>query len=62
MAKKTQEERRRFEEQDRKPWTEEQRAEYIKRRDALAPYIRDLTTKPREAKKRDPLDVLLGIE
>ena len=63
MAKqKTQEERRRFEESERKPWTEEERTAYQKRRDLLAPIVRDLTTPARTAKKRDPLDALLGIE
>ena len=63
MAKKTTpEEKRRFEDPERKPWTEEDRAAYLKRRDALAPLVRDLTTPARSAKKRDPLDVFLGIE
>lgn len=55
-------ENRRFEDSERKPWTKEQREKYEATRAALAPYIKDLTTPPRSAKKRDPLDVLLGVE
>lgn len=62
MAKHKQEEKRRFEEKDRKVWTSEEREKYEARRAALAPLIRDLTTPARTEKKRDPLDALLGIE
>jgi hypothetical protein len=61
MAKK-QQERRRFEESDRKPWSKEERETYEKMRARLAPIVRDLTTPARAEKKRDPLDVLLGVE
>jgi hypothetical protein len=60
--KEKQAERRRFEEKERAPWTTEQREAYEKRRAALAPIVRDLTTPARAEKKRDPLDVLLGVE
>jgi hypothetical protein len=59
---KPKEEKRRFEEADRKPWTKEEREAYEKRRAVLAPIVRDLTTPAKTAKKRDPLDVLLGVE
>lgn len=57
-------ERRRFEEQDRKIWTAEEREQYMKRREVLAPYIRDLVTPPKEEKKKkDPFfGDLLGVE
>jgi hypothetical protein len=64
MAKEKKVERRRFEDTDRKPWTDEERAKYEARRSALAPLVRDLTTPARKEKEKtsDPLAELLGIE
>lgn len=59
MAKKL--EKRRFEDAERKPWTKEQREKYEATRTALAPFIKDLTTPARTEKRRDPIDVLLGV-
>jgi len=57
---KDQTNRRRFEDKDRKPWTKEEREAYEKRRDLLAPIIRDLTTPAPEAKKKDFLEELFA--
>jgi hypothetical protein len=63
MAKKeTQANRRRFEEAERKPWTEEERKAFLKRADLLAPFVRHLTTPAPAEKKKDPLAELLGLE
>ena len=53
MAKKTEQkdERRRFKPEKRDAWTEEQRAEYVEKREKLRPFIEDLTTKVPEKKK-----------
>lgn len=62
MAKKDQQpDRRRFEEENRKPWTKEERETYEALRTRLAPLVRDLTTPAKEEKKKDPLAVLLGL-
>lgn len=55
--------RRRFSDSDKpreKVWEKEQREEYVKRRDSIAPFIRDLTTPPPEEKKKDFWSELLG--
>jgi hypothetical protein len=60
MAKEKQPERRRFEEKDRKPWTDEQRSSYENMRSKIAPFIRDLTTPPKTEKKKDFFEELFG--
>ena len=59
MAKK-EPNRRRFDDTDRKPWTEEQRKEFIKRADLLAPLVRHLTTPVPAEKKKDFLEELFA--
>jgi hypothetical protein len=56
-------ERRRFEDKDRKPWSNEEREQYEKMRSKLAPIIRDLTTPPpapKQEKKKDFLEELFA--
>lgn len=52
--------RRRFDDEDRKPWTAEERADYEAKRSRIAPFIRDLTTPAKAEKKKDFLSELLG--
>jgi hypothetical protein len=59
--KEEKQELRRFEEKDRKPWTEEQRKAYVAMRDKLKPFIVDLTTPAPTEKKKDPLAEFLGL-
>jgi hypothetical protein len=60
MATK-QPERRRFEEKERKPWTEEQRSSYNKAKERLAPLVRDITTPAKKEKEKDWLESLLEL-
>ena len=60
MAKSKQPERRRFEETERKPWTDEQRLSYEKQRARIAPFIKDLTTPALKAKEKDLLEELFA--
>lgn len=55
------EERRRFKiEGERKVWSKEERETYEKRREALAPLIRDLTTPAPKKKEKDFFEELFG--
>lgn len=51
--------RRRFEEPERKPWSEDERNKYAALRDRLAPIVRDLTTPAVSEKKKDPLEAFI---
>lgn len=51
--KDKQPERRRFEEKERKVWSEDDRKKYLEMRSKLAPFIRDLTTPAKEDKPKD---------
>lgn len=54
-------ERRRFEdEEERKPWTKEEREEFEETATRLRPYIRHLTTPARAPKKKDPISKLFS--
>jgi hypothetical protein len=63
MAKETKPkiEKRRFEEEDRKPWTDEQRTKFNETAAKLAPFVKHLTTPPKKEKEKDPLEEFLGM-
>lgn len=55
MAKEKEEkpERRRFDEKDRKPWSDDERKKFTEITGKLAPFVKHLTTPAREEKKKD---------
>lgn len=62
MAKKEDErqERRRFEEKDRKAWSEDDRKKFLDISGKIAPFVRHLTTAPREEKKKDDFETFFS--
>jgi hypothetical protein len=60
MAKDEQQEKRRFTPEKREKWTDEQRAEFLKKAEALKPFIDHLTTPAPKPKPKDWLEELVG--
>lgn len=57
MAKKEEQpERRRFDEKDRKAWSEDDRKKFLGIASGLAPFVKHLTTPAKEEKKESDFD------